>query len=201
MRPQSGCASRGAGRHAVVHQSSPYSGWTPTAALSLAAVNGKSRKRCPVASAIALAIAAAAGPCPVSPAPRNGRPERSMMWTSILSGTLWKRRMGSDGATGLLWRCASAARASPARSLTFRRGRLAADRPGGLSSQWPVRLLPLGGGARTLNNWDIWPHDSFEGGRGRYGRSGRLRRALRRVCGLCLEAGGRAHFHIAMGSC
>ena len=46
----------------------------PTAALRLAAVNGRLCKRCPVASAMALAIVAVAGHCPASPAPRNGRP-------------------------------------------------------------------------------------------------------------------------------
>jgi hypothetical protein len=50
----------------------------PTASLSLEAVSGKSRKRVPVASATAFAMAAEVGPWPASPAPRNGRPGRFM---------------------------------------------------------------------------------------------------------------------------
>jgi len=42
-------------------------------------VSGKFRSRFPVALAMAFAIDAAAGPCPVSPLPRNGCPGRSMM--------------------------------------------------------------------------------------------------------------------------
>src|SRR4051794_9837465 len=57
-------------------------------------VSGKSRRRFPVASAIAFAIEAAAGPWPVSPAPRKGWPGRLMIWTSTRSGTALKRRIG-----------------------------------------------------------------------------------------------------------
>ena len=42
-------------------------------------VSGKFRSRFPVALAMAFAIDAAAGPCPVSPLPRNGWPGRLMM--------------------------------------------------------------------------------------------------------------------------
>src|SRR5664279_1496853 len=57
-------------------------------------VSGRLRNRFPVASAMALAIEAAAGPCPVSPLPRNGWPSRLMICTSMLSGTALKRRIG-----------------------------------------------------------------------------------------------------------
>src|SRR6266849_4529738 len=57
-------------------------------------VKGKSRSRLPVASAMALAMDAAAGPCPVSPLPRKGFPGRLMICTSMLSGTELNRRIG-----------------------------------------------------------------------------------------------------------
>src|SRR5436190_13555213 len=49
-----------------------------------------SRNLTPVASAMALAIAAAVGPCDASPVPRKGIPGRSMTWTSTSSGTAEK---------------------------------------------------------------------------------------------------------------
>src|SRR5437773_4311663 len=66
----------------------------PIAAFTPARKSGRSLRRLPVASAIALATAAAAGPWPASPQPRNGSPARSTMWTSTLSGTASKRRIG-----------------------------------------------------------------------------------------------------------
>ena len=45
---------------------------TPIAAFTRPADNGKSRTLTPAASRNALAIAAAIGPCPASPVPRNG---------------------------------------------------------------------------------------------------------------------------------
>ena len=45
---------------------------TPIAAFTRAGVSGSSRRRTPVASATALAIAAAVGPCAASPVPRKG---------------------------------------------------------------------------------------------------------------------------------
>src|SRR5882757_4402683 len=62
--------------------------------LTLAAFNGKSLTRLPVALATALASAAEAGPWPASPQPKNGVPGRSMIRTVSVSGTEPKRRMG-----------------------------------------------------------------------------------------------------------
>lgn len=59
-----------------------------------AGVNGNSRIRTPVASANALAIAAAAGPCATSPMPKKGAPGRSTIFTSMRSGTSGKRSIG-----------------------------------------------------------------------------------------------------------
>jgi hypothetical protein len=46
----------------------------PSAFFTLSGVSGISRKRTPLASAIALARAAAVGPWAASPAPRKGKP-------------------------------------------------------------------------------------------------------------------------------
>src|SRR5207248_112053 len=69
-------------------------GYTPIAALIRARVSGSSRSRTPVASAMALAMAAAVGPCAASPVPRNGVPGRSITCTSTVSGISVKRAMG-----------------------------------------------------------------------------------------------------------
>ena len=56
--------------------------------------SGRLRTRIPVASATALASAAAVGPCAASPVPRKGAPGRLITCTSTLSGTESKRRIG-----------------------------------------------------------------------------------------------------------
>lgn len=51
-----------------------------SASLTRARLNGRSRSRLPVASANALAMTAAVGPCAASPVAGNGSPGRSMMF-------------------------------------------------------------------------------------------------------------------------
>src|SRR3984893_5773130 len=67
-------------------------------------VSCRLRSRFPVALAIALAIDAAAGPCPVSPLPRNGWPGRVIICNSMLSGDASKFRDGKvcQSTLGLL---------------------------------------------------------------------------------------------------
>ena len=64
-----------------------------SAARTTSGVNGGWRKRTPVASKIALAIAAVPGTDDDSPAPRGGSPGRGMCSTSI-TGTWRKFRIG-----------------------------------------------------------------------------------------------------------
>src|SRR5690606_4278958 len=67
--------------------------WANNAALTLSGVNGASRRRTPVASKIALAIAAAPGTEADSPEPSGGLPLAGMSTTST-SGTSGKVRIG-----------------------------------------------------------------------------------------------------------
>jgi hypothetical protein len=64
-----------------------------SAARTTSGVNGGSRKRTPVASKIALAMAAVPGTDDDSPAPRMGSPWRGISTTSI-TGTSRRLRIG-----------------------------------------------------------------------------------------------------------
>jgi len=66
-------------RNPRVRQHWIAAGYIPIASLTRACDNGRSRRRTPAASQRAFAIAAAVGPCPASPVPKNGRPGRSAM--------------------------------------------------------------------------------------------------------------------------
>jgi len=87
--PQTGCAKVPAARASVDYHNALV------AALTRSGVSGNSRRRAPVASATALAIAAAVGPCAASPVPRNGWPVLWLFWLIIPKNNSQDRVEGS----------------------------------------------------------------------------------------------------------